>query len=739
MAMHQRTNSETTLQTPIEKLFRLSPLQKSALKRLGIQTAYDLVYYFPVSYSDPSTIKTVDSIHPGETVTLYGQIVRIDTKKSFRGHVPMAYGTFEDATGKLRIAWFNQPYIAKMLPPGTLISLTGLVTEDAKGVTIVNGECEKIDSIPVIPGSGNGLFAEGPQDSEADVRTGRGIVYATYAETRGITSKWLRHAMKRVVTNDTLRTIVDPLPSHIVEQFNLPSLETALVWIHMPRSQKDALAARKRFAFEEVFYIQLQKQRDRILFEREHGWEVAIDMKRVHKFSQQFGFALTQGQTRIMEEIRADLSRPFPMSRLLEGDVGSGKTALAALASYAIINASPKNAPSARLQVAYMCPTEILAKQHFESFISYFKDEHISIGLITSSGCFKFPSKVHPEKPTPLSHTQFLKYLKNGEIHILIGTHSLIQNRVQFRHLGLVIIDEQHRFGTFQRQKLAQKHDYPPHLLSMTATPIPRTLALTIFGDLDLSVLDELPPGRKPVITQLINEPARDAMYAAIKAELALGRQAYVICPRINEPDPDTERKLSAKSVKEEAKRLQKDIFPRFTIGMLHGGMSGQEKDKVMKLFTEGDIHILVATSVVEVGVNVPNATCIVIEGGERFGLSQLHQLRGRVMRSSHQAYCFICAAIQTQKTKERLEALTKAKNGFELAEYDLAFRGTGELYGMRQWGLSDLAMEAIKNIKLVEAARTEARKLIEEDMELSRYPLLRAKVVEQRSDIHFE
>ncbi len=332
--------------------------------------------------------------------------------------------------------------------------------------------------------------------------------------------------------------------------------------------------------------------------------------------------------------------------------------------------------------------------------------------------------------------------MKNGEIPILIGTHSLIQKAVAFKHLAYVIIDEQHRFGTKQRKLLARKADNYgriPHLLSMTATPIPRTLALTIFGDLDLTLLDQMPTGRKPIITDIIPPTKRTETYEKIRKELRAGRQAYVICPRIDEPDPEKEQALNTKSVKEEAKRLKKDIFPEYEIAIIHGKMRPNDKEDIMSDFTDNKIQILVATSLIEVGVNVPNATVIIIEGAERFGLSQLHQLRGRVIRSHHQAYCYIFSETKSEKSMDRLKALKTAKNGFELAEADLQLRGAGELYGRRQWGVSDLAMEAMKNLKMVEAARTEARTLLESDQELVHYPLLKSIIEKEDDQIHFE
>lgn len=456
-------------------------------------------------------------------------------------------------------------------------------------------------------------------------------------------------------------------------------------------------------------------------------------------FMARFPFPLTGAQKKSIDTILNDFKSGHPMSRLLEGDVGSGKTAVAAAATYAAITTRPKGQTFGNLEVAYMAPTEILAQQHFESFIQYFTHTGISVGLITGSGCRKFPSKVDPRGWTNISRSQLLKWVANGEIPILIGTHALITKSVKFKHLAFVIIDEQHRFGTAQRQKLAEKHEAAPHLLSMTATPIPRTLTLTLYGDLDLSLLDEMPAGRKPIITEIVLPTKRDETYEKVRKELVAGRQTYVICPRIDEPDPNKEGTLNARSVTEEAKRLKCDVFQDYSIDILHSKMTPIEKEKVMNKFKEGVTDILVATSVVEVGVSVANATVIIIEGGERFGLAQLHQLRGRVLRGNHQAYCFVFSESNSTKSNERLGALKKASNGFELAEYDLQQRGSGVLYSGKQWGVSDLAMEAIQNMKMVEAARNEAKRIIAEDFTLASYPTLIERMETQTENIHFE
>jgi ATP-dependent DNA helicase RecG len=517
------------------------------------------------------------------------------------------------------------------------------------------------------------------------------------------------------------------------------------VWIHSPKKAEHAASARKRFAFEEVFYIQIKKAQERAAVSAATTYTFKTSPEHAEQFTKRFPFPLTAAQENAIKTILTDFSGNHAMSRLLEGDVGSGKTAVAATTAYAVATSRPpeglgKKLEFGNLQVAYMAPTEILAKQHFESFIEYFKHLPIQIGLITGSGCQKFPSKSNPNKPTNISKAQLLKWVKNGEVPILIGTHALIYKSVEFKHLAYVIIDEQHRFGTNQRKQLAKKDVRMPHLLSMTATPIPRTLALTIYGDLDITLLDEMPKGRKPVITKIVMPAQVDAMYEHVRGELKAGRQAYVICPRIDEPDPDKLMAVNTKSVIAEAARLKKDIFQKSTIAALHGKMTPKEKDAIMLRFNNHEIDVLVATSVVEVGVNVPNATNIIIEGAERFGLSQLHQLRGRVLRGTHQPYCFAVTESKSEKTRDRLKALSTAKNGFELAEHDLTFRGSGELYGAKQSGLSDLGMEAIKNLKLVEAARNEARHLVEITPDLSKqFPLLHEKVARLGEALHME
>ncbi len=767
--------------------FRIDVPHQKALKKLGIVTIYDLLMHLPARYEDVSDIQSVGGLQKDQEAIVFGQLSGLKTRKAWKSRRPISEGYIEDGSAKIKIMWFNQPYMAKMYSDGMYVKLVGKVTGTDGKLYIANPEVEKLDALPI---DRHDSIFKGTDANQDDT------IYPVYRESKGITSKWFYHTALKCFEKGVLDTLADPIPPEILAKYKLPVLKTALVWIHSPKKAEHAQSARKRFAFEEVFYIQVQKAIDRAAVSAASTYQVNTDREHLRKFTERFPFALTSAQVSSIDTIIESFQKNHAMSRLLEGDVGSGKTAVAATTAYAVATSRPpegrkssnqsnlaktksvsfvdssrrnrndggnvdgyiddgsfelqqRNVPKladlefGNLQVAYMAPTEILAKQHFESFIEYFKHLPIQIGLITGSGCQKFPSKSNPNKPTPIPRAQLLKWVKNGEVPILIGTHALIYKSVEFKHLAYVIIDEQHRFGTNQRKQLAKKDARMPHLLSMTATPIPRTLALTIYGDLDITLLDQMPAGRKPIITEIIGPSQQQKMYDHVRSELQSGRQAYVICPRIEEPDPDKENTLQLKSVKAEAERLKRDVFQEYEIGILHGKITPAEKDRVMAEFAAHKLDILVATSVVEVGVNVPNATNIIIEGSERFGLSQLHQLRGRVVRGTHQAYCFAVTESKSDKTKERLKALVTAKNGFELAEYDLTFRGSGELYGQKQSGLSDLGMEAIKNLKLVDAARSEAQKLVarlKSTADLGReFPLIKERVAKLGESLHME
>ncbi|MEY4747233.1 MAG: ATP-dependent helicase RecG, ATP-dependent helicase RecG, partial [Candidatus Parcubacteria bacterium] len=680
----------------IEKHFKLLPRQISALRRLGIPTIRDLLYHFPTRYESAGASGSVSQLIPGTKTTLIGQLTDLKAKKLWKSRRNITEGAFEDSSGKVRVMWFNQPYIASYVPQNTVVKISGSVGGKPARPYIANPEVEVLP-----PGYvAEGFFENGRSTSAA------ATLFPIYPETAGITSRWFFHAFDRVFASDVRHELEDPIPAQVRERYNLPDLARSLVYIHKPEKEAHAAAARKRFAFEEIFAIQLARAKERAENDAQKSFPIGNGEALAERFVESTDMVPTGAQSRAIREIIADFDNQHPMARLLEGDVGSGKTFVAAASAYAVVNSRPPGRESGTLQVAYMAPTEILASQHFNSFISFFKHLPINIALLTGSGCKKFPSKLNKEGVTNISRAQLLKWVANGEIGLLVGTHALIQKKVEFQHLAYAIVDEQHRFGTRQRRALAHKGDATPHFLSMTATPIPRTLALTIYGDLDISVLDELPPGRAKITTEIVKPQGRKGAYDKVREELQNGRQAYVICPRIDEPDPAKINAVQAKSAKAEAARLKKEVFPEFEIGLLHGGMKTGEKDSVMKEFADGKIHVLVATSVVEVGINVPNATVMLIEGAERFGLAQLHQLRGRVQRSAHPPHCFLFADGAGEPAMKRLKALEGTSDGFKLAEADLEARGAGDLFGRQQWGVSDLGMEALKNIKLIRAAR---------------------------------
>lgn len=709
--------------------FRLIAPQQSALRRLGILTVRDLLYHFPSRHERAGASASTAELIPGTKVTLVGQLSKLEAKRLWKSRRPATEGWFTDANGRVKVMWFNQPYMAKMAPQEVPVRLTGSVGGSIERPYITNPEVVAVSAEDLAAG----LFKP---ETEAEAKL---EIFPIYPESRGITSKWFYHAIQRVLEASAHEHLADPIPPEIRDRYHLPDVATALHWMHLPEEEHHTLVARKRFAFEEIFTMQVARAKDRAENASLPSFRITDAESHAERFLAGIGFAPTNAQRRAIREIINDFEQQHPMARLLEGDVGAGKTLVAAATAYAVVHARPPGRRSGTLQVAYMAPTEILATQHFQSFIEYFKDLPINIALITGSGAKKFPSKVRKDRATDISRAQLLKWIKNGEIAMLVGTHALIQKKVEFQHLAYAIVDEQHRFGTRQRRALARKGDAAPHFLSMTATPIPRTLALTIYGDLDLSVLDELPPGRARITTRIVLPNERESAYDTVREELKRGRQAYVICPRINEPDPEKLNAVQAKSAKAEATRLQKDVFPEYTVGLLHGALKPSEKDAVMHRFDRGDIHILVATSVVEVGINVPNATVILIEGAERFGLAQLHQLRGRVQRSAHPPFCFLLPETKGSLAMKRLKALEKSSDGFALAEADLATRGAGDLYGARQWGMSDLGMEALQNTRLIQAARDEARALIESDATLASHPALAEKVAKSGTLLHRE
>ena len=720
-------NTNIVLQKPLSNYIRINKIQEAQLKRLQILTVQDLLYHFPYYYNHSTTTMSIVGIEENKPVTIYGSIHSLSLGKTWKTKKAVAKAIVRDANGSISIQWFHQPYVAKMFSEGDLVKVSGNINIYNDKPSMINPVIEKVNKLPEASGS---MFKT-DKDNES-------IISPKYRETKGITSLWIYHTAKRLLSHEDFKSIKDPIPEKILKKYNLPTIQTALVWIHAPNKERDAEVARKRFAFEEMFFIQLKLQNERYFAEGAPTYRITDAHKKGYEFIKNLTFELTNSQADVTKDILDDMDSKNPMSRLLEGDVGSGKTVVAAATSYAILKTPPDGREYGSLQVAYMAPTEILAKQHFESFIEFFKEYKLPIALITGKGCYKYPSKTDITKPTKISRAQLSKWVKSGEIGMVIGTHALISKNVEFSNLAYVIIDEQHRFGTRQRKALTSKSARIPHLLSMTATPIPRTLALTIYGDLDISLIDEMPPGRKEPVTKIVPPSRRKDSYKHIQELLDEGQQTYVICPRIFEQDEEQATKLRLASVEETLREMKEKVFPNSRIEALHGKMKPKEKDEVMAKFNSGEIDILVATSVIEVGVNVPNASSIMIFGSERFGLSQLHQLRGRVIRGTHQPYCYLFTDTKTEKSLERLGAIEKTHNGFSLAEKDLKLRGMGDFYGQKQWGISDLAMEALSNIVLVESAQKEAKDIVKSDPGLKKNTLMK-EYLEMKESAHLE
>ncbi|MBU3895765.1 ATP-dependent DNA helicase RecG, partial [Patescibacteria group bacterium] len=537
-----------------------------------------------------------------------------------------------------------------------------------------------------------------------------------------------------------IQNIPETLPEEIAKEF-MP-LKKALWAIHFPDFLKNAEEAKKRFAFEELFYIELFVLRERLKISKEKAIAIPVKLEAIKTFVESLPFNLTDDQRKSAWQALKDMEKPRPMNRLVQGDVGSGKTVVAAIAAL--------SAAKAGYQTAFMAPTEILATQHFKTVFDVLKRFNISVGLLTGKKDRIYSYKLKTDT-IDVSRNKILKMIR-GEISpytgkletrlsVIIGTHALIQGQVKFGKLALVVVDEQHRFGVEQRARLcAQNGGNIPHFLSMTATPIPRTLALTIYGDLDLSLITQMPKGRKKIITEIIEPKNREKTYLFIREEVKKGRQVFVICPRIEaKKTEDVLGWSEVKAVEAEYERLSKEVFPDLRMGILHGKMKSKEKEKIMKDFKSKKTDILVSTSVVEVGIDIPNASVMMIEGAERFGLAQLHQFRGRVGRSEHQSYCFLLTTFPDQLNRKRLKALVSYDSGFKLAEKDLDLRGPGDLSGTRQWGLPDIAMNSLKDLPLIEKTRQLAKDLLSRDPELKKYPLLSEKVKQFREKIHLE
>jgi len=703
------------LTTPIEDIPRIGPVYQRKLKRLGIKTVQDLFFHFPRRYEDFSNLIPISKIRINEICTVYGKILGIETERTWKRKMFLTEAIIEDKTGAIKAIWFNQPYLTKTLRKGDNVFLSGKVTISKNGIYLSNP-----------------IYERGDLSSDL-THTGRLI--PVYPETAGLSSRWIRYILKPLLT-DLEDQIEETLPKEIIKEYKLMPIKKALWEVHFPTSVELSQKAQNRFSFEELFYIQLFVLRERNRLNKEKSISLPIKLETIQNLVRSLSFKLTDAQKKSAWQILKDLERPRPMNRLLEGDVGSGKTIVAAMA---VLNTVKQG-----YQAAFMAPTEILSKQHFQEIARLLQDFKVNIGLLTGKQD-QFRSKKLKNQVIEISRKKLLEKIADGEMDILIGTHALIQDKVKFGKLGLVILDEQHRFGVEQRAKLCRKQDIVPHLLSMTATPIPRTLALTVYGDLDLSLIDELPKGRKKIITQVIKPEERKKTYDFIKKEVKKGRQVFVICPRIeksNDNEQLSEAQMSwakVKAVEEEYEKLSKEIFPDLNIGILHGKMATKEKERIMKDFKNKKTDILVATSVIEVGIDIPNATVMMIEGAERFGLAQLHQFRGRVGRAKYQSYCLLFTDSHSKKTHQRLKALISSEDGFALAEKDLEIRGPGDFKGARQWGIPDLMMNSLKDISLVEKTRESAKQILIQDPQLKKYPQLLAKLGKFRERIHLE
>jgi ATP-dependent DNA helicase RecG len=662
----------TGLDSPVTTLRGVGPRQSKRLAKLGIHTIHDMLYFFPRRHDDYSQLKTINRLEYGEEVTIIAQVWDAGARQT-RGGGNLFKATLSDGTGFITITWFNQPYLADTITAGKQIVVSGKVDEYLGQLCFNSPEWELLE--------------------KELLHTAR--LVPVYPLTQGISGKWLRQLVKRTVDYWSKR-LPDHLPTSVRQEGRLMDLETAIVQIHFPDDKSSLEKARHRLAFDELFVLQIGLLRQKHLWRSEPGRPLSVSDDVQQALVNSLPYELTNAQKKALEQIVGDLCTNRPMNRLLQGDVGSGKTVVAAVAMALAVAAGG--------QAAMMAPTEILAEQHYQTtsrLLERAPGQRPTVRLLTGS-------------VTGQEREEIYAGLENGNVDIVIGTHALIQENVQFKQMALAVIDEQHRFGVEQRAALRQK-GYNPHLLVMTATPIPRSLELTLWGHLDVSIIDEMPPGRRPVTTRVILPTERERAYAFVRSQIEKGRQAFIICPLVEESE-----KVEAKAAVEEHERLQTHIFPDLKLGLLHGRMKGDDKEATMAQFVRGELDILVATSVVEVGIDVPNATVILIEGADRFGLAQLHQFRGRVGRGEHASYCLLVSDSSSPEAQERLQAVEATNDGFELAQRDLEMRGPGEFLGTRQSGFPDLKLASVTDLPLIEAARQAARRFFETDPELA-------------------
>lgn len=710
---------------PLSSVHGIGPTTARALARLGLRTVEDLLYHFPHRYDDYSARQTIVDLVIGDEATIVGEVVEIKTFTTRTGSGGINI-LVNDDTGVLHISFFGQRWLANQLRVGQRIVVSGKVSG-------FNGRLQ--------------MSSPKWEPYREDALTHAGRMVPVHSLTKGLYERNLRTLIKNIVESVAPR-VPEYIPAEVRKRANLPPLSEALIQVHFPDDRAQLARAQYRLGFDEFLFIQLGVLKRKQLWQGEPGYAMTFDSAVHTTFLEALPFKLTAAQDRSVQEIFADLQRPVPMARLVQGDVGSGKTVVAAAALVQVI--------ANGYQGALMAPTEILAEQHYHGLKKLLSQIAVPRAVEeTTTGDWK--ERVDAEQLQRMAEIKRLlgmtdeedqngagirvalltgslkgkerrrvmEGIAKGEVDLAIGTHALIQEGLQYNNLGLVVIDEQHRFGVEQRERLKGKGHHP-HLLVMTATPIPRSLALSIYGDLDSSVIDELPPGRQPIKTKWIRKAEQEKAHRHIRKEIAAGRQAFVICPLVEESE-----KIELASAVETQEYLQTEVFPDLQVGLVHGRMSQIEKDRVMQNFRDRTFDILVATAVVEVGIDIPNATTILILGAERFGLAQLHQFRGRVGRGAHQSYCIVVSDVDNEQTQQRLEALEQSEDGFVLANVDLKLRGPGEFFGRRQSGTPDLKMAKLGDVRLLHAARLEAERILSSDPHLKQpeHSLLAEKV----------
>jgi ATP-dependent DNA helicase RecG len=675
----------------IENLKYLKKRESTRLKKLGIESIRNCFYYFPSRYEDFSKIKKISEIEINVPITIQGKIEKIKNI-FFRGKKILTEVEISDDTSKIKAIFYNQPFLKNVFKEGEVFSFSGKVVEKNGKFYLQHPIYEKIPKFPYFQ----------------LLHTGK--IIPIYPETKGISTKWIREKISLIIKRE-IEKAKEFLPEKILKGLNLIPLKEAILKIHFPEKKEDIEIPRFRFAFEELFLLEIEVLREKLKVKRKKAYPLKIHIQPIKDFIKSLPFELTESQKKEAWRMLKEMERDFPMNRLLQGDVGSGKTLVATILTL--------NCAKNEYQCAMVAPTEILAAQHYKRMYKILENFEKRIGILTKGYCEFSARKIKKE--------EMLEKIKKGEVKILIGTHSLFEEKIQFSKLALLIFDEQHKFGVEQRRKLLEKQSILPHFLSMTATPIPRTLALTIFGDLDISFLKELPSGQRKVKINVLLPKEQNQAFEFLKEKLKEREQAFFVCPRI-EISQKGRLFSEVKTVKEQAALLRK-IFPEAKIGILHGRMKTKEKEIIMTQFEEKFLDILVATNVIEEGIDLPQVNILFIQNAERFGLSQLYQLIGRIGRSGKEAFCFLISHLPTRESAKRIEALLSSQNALELAQKDLEIRGPGELLGERQTGKLNLKVAKFTDLHLIELAREKAKEILKEDPNLKKWKELREEL----------